>query len=39
MDLRHGGVYTTAPVDTQEGQSQARELLATHPCKGMMGHA
>ncbi|TAH96178.1 hypothetical protein EYD19_24395, partial [Klebsiella pneumoniae] len=39
VDLRHGGVYTTAPVDTQEGQSQARELLATHPCKGMMGHA
>lgn len=39
VDLRHGGVYTTAPVDTQEGQSKVRELLATHPCKEMMGHA
>lgn len=36
VDLRHGGVYTTAPFGTEEGERQARELMATHPCSRRM---
>ncbi|WP_345876123.1 hypothetical protein [Shewanella algae] len=36
VDLRHGGVYTTAPVGTDEGERQARELMASHPCARRM---
>jgi hypothetical protein len=29
--MRHYGVYTTLPVNTAEGERQAKELLDSHP--------
>lgn len=38
-DLRHAGVYTTVPVNTEEGVKQVSELMASHPCRAQMSNA
>ncbi|EQB98044.1 hypothetical protein [Photorhabdus temperata] len=36
VDLQHGGVYTTTSVGTEEGERQARDLMASHPLSRRM---